>query len=127
MNPMQNVPPINLPSIVDNETLDHRSDSLISSGGPNSPTSINTVPFPAISTNNSQNNNQNTEAELVAKPVLSTPPIADDVDLIEKEWVKKVNEVIHSTKDDPFERARQLSIIKQDYLQKRYNKIIKLS
>jgi len=57
---------------------------------------------------------------------VSTPTIADDVDLIEKEWVKKIAEVVQKTTDNPYERAQQLSVIKQDYLQKRYNKSIKL-
>ncbi len=58
---------------------------------------------------------------------ISSPHIADDVDLIEKEWVSKIQDIIHSTRDDPYERARQLSLLKNEYLQKRYQKSIKAS
>ena len=57
----------------------------------------------------------------------NNPPIADDIDLIEKEWVKKIEDTIQSTKNNPYELSQQLTIIKLDYLQKRYNKIIKTS
>ncbi len=58
---------------------------------------------------------------------LAAPAIADDVDLIEKEWIKKINSIITSTKNNPYEQSRQLALLKMDYLQKRYNKVIKLS
>ncbi len=63
--------------------------------------------------------------ENVVGPLVATPSIADDVDLIEKDWVNKVKEVINKTKDNPYEQARQLAIIKSDYLKKRYNKSIR--
>lgn len=58
---------------------------------------------------------------------IAVPAIADDVDLIEKEWIKKINSIIASTKNNPYEQSRQLALLKMDYLQKRYNKVIKLS
>ncbi len=58
-------------------------------------------------------------------PLVALPSMADDVDLIEKDWVSKVKEVIQKTKYDPYEQARQLAIVKADYLQKRYNKSVK--
>lgn len=55
------------------------------------------------------------------------PAIADDGDLIEKEWVMHVKQVLRMTAHDPYEQNRQLAILKADYLQKRYGKNIKLS
>ncbi len=60
-------------------------------------------------------------------PSVSAPAMADDVDLIEKEWVNKISEIIQKTKGDPYERARQLAVLKSEYLQKRYQKTIKLT
>jgi hypothetical protein len=51
-----------------------------------------------------------------------TPPIADDVDLIEKEWVYKAKEIVARTKDDPYNQNKQMNQVKADYLKKRYNK-----
>jgi hypothetical protein len=51
-----------------------------------------------------------------------SPTIAKDDDLIEKEWVKKAEEIIHTTPNDPHEREKQVSQLQVDYLRKRYGK-----
>jgi hypothetical protein len=53
--------------------------------------------------------------------------IAEDSDLIEKEWVLKAKQIIHGTVNDPYRQNQQLNLLKADYMQKRYNKTIKLS
>lgn len=55
------------------------------------------------------------------------PQIADDADLIEKEWVNKAKEIIAKTQDDPYKQSKEITYVKADYLQKRYNKALKLS
>lgn len=60
-------------------------------------------------------------------PLLSTPAVAEDDDLIEKEWVKKAKNIIDKTKDDPFTQSNEMSLFKADYIKKRYNKTIKTS
>lgn len=57
---------------------------------------------------------------------VAAPPMADDGDLIEKEWVHKVKQVVHGTAHDPYEQNRQFTKLKADYMQKRYGKSIKL-
>lgn len=57
----------------------------------------------------------------------SSPQIADDVDLIEKEWVEKAKEIVEKTKDNPYLQNKAISEIKADYIQKRYNKQISKS
>ncbi len=57
-----------------------------------------------------------------APPVTDTPAIADDVDVIEKEWVDKAQEVIKQTKDDPYQEEEQIEDLQRDYLKKRYGK-----
>ncbi len=55
-------------------------------------------------------------------PVATTPVVADDIDLIEKEWVHKAKAIVEQTKHDPHEQKKQISEFKSDYLKKRYNK-----
>lgn len=59
-------------------------------------------------------------------PVTGIPSQADDIDLIEKEWVEKAKEIVDSTHGDPFTQSKQLNQIKADYIRKRYNRDIKL-
>lgn len=56
----------------------------------------------------------------------ASPMIADDNDLIEKEWVLKAKQIVASTKDDPYTQNKEMSKFKADYLKKRYNKDIKV-
>jgi hypothetical protein len=54
------------------------------------------------------------------------PAVADDHDLIEKEWVVKAKQIVAATREDPHAQSRELSRFKADYLKKRYNKDIKV-
>ncbi len=53
--------------------------------------------------------------------------IADDVDLIEKEWVVKAKAIVAQTKNDPHMQNQAMNQVKADYLKKRYNKDLKVS
>jgi hypothetical protein len=63
-----------------------------------------------------------------AQPAVPTanPMIADDNDLIEKEWVEKAKRIVEQTKVDPRKQTAELHKIKADYLKKRFNKEVKL-
>lgn len=54
------------------------------------------------------------------------PVVAADEDLIEKEWVEKAKKVIAETKHDPYLQEQAVSKLQADYLQKRYNKTVKV-
>lgn len=54
-------------------------------------------------------------------------PILDDGDLIEKEWVNKAKQIVERTRDDPHKQSEELTVVKADYMKKRYGKTIKLS
>lgn len=54
------------------------------------------------------------------------PLIADDVDVIEKEWVDKAKKIVNATKEDPYQQEKEVSKLQADYLMKRYNKQLKL-
>lgn len=54
------------------------------------------------------------------------PAIADDVDLIEKEWVNKARSIVERNKNDPYVQNKELNVFKADYMKKRYGKDIKV-
>lgn len=54
-----------------------------------------------------------------------SPAIADDVDVIEKEWVDKAKSIVSSTKDNPHMQEKEVSKLQADYLMKRYGKKMK--
>lgn len=57
----------------------------------------------------------------------NAPSIADDIDLIEKEWVEKAKEIVEKTRDNPYLQNKAISEIKADYIKKRYNKDVSKS
>ena len=58
---------------------------------------------------------------------VTTPAVAADEDKIEKEWVNKAKSIVEQTKSDPYLQEERVSKLQADYLQKRYNKKVKLS
>lgn len=60
-----------------------------------------------------------------AQAPLAGPPIADDVDVIEKEWVDEANKIISATSGDPYVEEEAMEDLQVDYLKKRYGKEIK--
>ncbi|HUP26371.1 MAG TPA: hypothetical protein VM124_01850 [Candidatus Limnocylindrales bacterium] len=60
-------------------------------------------------------------------PVSTAALVADDADLIEKEWVLKAKAIVMQTKSDPYTQNVKMGDVKADYLKKRYNKDIKVS
>lgn len=54
----------------------------------------------------------------------AVPNIADDGDLIEKEWVNGVKAIVMRTRQDPYLQTKELHKFKAEYMKKRYNKII---
>ena len=81
------------------------------------------------------------EAAQIAMPALPTPVVpstnttqgtatddvpivANDDDLIEKEWVDKAKKIIAETKDDPYRREREVSKLQIEYIRRRYGREI---
>ena len=63
----------------------------------------------------------------VANLINDSPAIAEDVDLIEKEWVEKAKGIIARTKNDPSIQNNDMTLFKADYLKMRYNKDLKIN
>lgn len=55
------------------------------------------------------------------------PGIADDVDLIEKEWVDQADKIVEQTKTDPYAEEEAIESLQIDYLKKRYGHDVKKS
>lgn len=57
---------------------------------------------------------------------VSTTLNADDIDVIEKEWVEKAKKLLAETVDDPYVGAQQITLLKADYMKKRFNRELKI-
>ncbi len=55
------------------------------------------------------------------------PSVAEDADVIEKQWVIKAKELVDATKDDPHRQNKEINKFKAAYIKKRYDKEIKVS
>lgn len=56
-----------------------------------------------------------------------TPLSAEDVDLIEKEWVQKAKDIVDATQGDPYIQNQKINSMKAAYIKKRYDKVVKQS
>lgn len=61
-----------------------------------------------------------------ATAVSAATSIADDVDVIEKEWVDKAKRIVMETKEDPNLQSKELGKFKAEYVNKRFQKNLKL-
>lgn len=53
-----------------------------------------------------------------------SPIVANDDDLIEKEWVDKAKKILAETRDDPYKREREISKLQIEYIRRRYGRQI---
>jgi hypothetical protein len=58
---------------------------------------------------------------------ITVPAMADDNDLIEKEWIVKAKQIVDNNREDPYNQSKEMTVFKADYIKKRYNKSIKIS
>jgi hypothetical protein len=57
----------------------------------------------------------------------SATNLADEDDLIEKEWINKAKAIVERTRDDPHKQSQELTVVKADYMKQRYNKTVKVN
>jgi hypothetical protein len=88
-------------------------------GGPGQPVFISPTPPPQVQ--------PVAQSTAQAAPADINPVQADDVDVIEKEWIDRAKQIVNATKDDPRAQERKVSELQSDYLKKRYGKDIGLS
>lgn len=63
----------------------------------------------------------------MAATAATSATAADDGDLIEKEWVNKAKQIVEKTRDDPYKQSEELTLVKVDYMKKRYGKALKIN
>lgn len=104
------------------ETGFERSEKPMEQQGEAIPVAINAAPvlptpiaFPAPPT-------PVADDTISGAPATDAPLVANDDDLIEKEWVDKAKKIITETRDDPHRREQEVGKLQTDYLKKRYGK-----
>ena len=124
-----------LPSPEQSTTNDaqNEADSTRSEQAPNAAEAaqivqqIPAIPLPPISVPGDPQASQPPSTNDVTPTTLpTTTTIVDDGDLIEKEWVDRAIKIVESNRDDPYKQSEELTVVKADYLKKRYDKNIKL-
>jgi hypothetical protein len=90
---------------------------------PAAPAQPASTPTPAAASAAAPQANQ----PLAAAPSVQvgTPSTADDVDVIEKEWVDAAEAVVEKYANDPHQEEEGFENLQVDYLKKRYGKDIK--
>lgn len=68
----------------------------------------------------------NTAEPTLVSQVDNNPVAADDVDVIEKEWVIRAKQIINKTRNDPYQQEHEVSKLQADYLRKRFGVEVKL-
>jgi len=53
-----------------------------------------------------------------------SPIVANDDDLIEKEWVDKAKKILSETREDPYKREQEISKLQIEYIRRRYGRQI---
>ncbi len=66
-----------------------------------------------------------TSPSAIDNSLAASPQAAQDLDLIEDEWVAAVKNVMHTYHNDPYSLAGALSELRRDYLSKRYDRNLK--
>jgi hypothetical protein len=116
---------ITMPEMPGIERSERAASQALEQGAsvPTAPPPIPGAGLPAVTTS-VQDDNASDDVPPI--PSLALPHIADDADLIEKEWVEKAKEIVARTSNDPFMQNIEMNKVKADYIKKRYNKDIKV-
>jgi hypothetical protein len=65
------------------------------------------------------NDHMDDKTRIPVKTQSENPPIAEDSDLIEKEWVNRAKKVIKDTEGDPQRQGEEVGLLRGDYQEKR--------
>jgi hypothetical protein len=98
---------------------------------PITPPPANATVLQAQQVANDASTQQSVAIDDPANPAVATvastmPQIADDVDLIEKEWIHKAKHIVEQTKQDPYQQNKEMTKVKADYQKKRYNRDVQV-
>jgi hypothetical protein len=82
------------------------------------------VPLPPVQSVPDPTGPQAITSDGVAQQPVSRP--TTDIDKIDKEWVDRAKAIIAQTKGDPFVQKNEVSKVKAAYIEKRFNKKLKV-
>lgn len=115
-----NSPDIQLPSRIESskpETNEIIDNSALPGELTQSSSIVKTLPVPIKKMEHVYDKNHDETAK--------NPPVAKDIEHIEKEWVMKAKQIIAQTKDDPYLQEKEISKLQADYLKKRCGREVK--
>jgi hypothetical protein len=84
---------------------------------------ISAVPDPAPV--KPDNPGQALPTQQIVPGVGTNPQAANDIDVIEKEWVDQANKVVEQTQQNPYQEEEAVESLQIDYLKKRYGHDVK--
>lgn len=93
------------------------------------PASLPTLPFAPTPTGQDSTSDDSDDQQRPASSISTKDNPAearDDKDVIEKEWIARTKQIISGTRADPYKQSEELTVLKADYMKKRYNKTIKI-
>ncbi|HEX6462335.1 MAG TPA: hypothetical protein VFZ58_03625 [Candidatus Saccharimonadales bacterium] len=86
-----------------------------------------TLPPPLLTDQPVQQSVNDTAISAASSTSMNDNPLAaDDVDVIEKEWVVRAKQIVNQTKNDPYQQEHEVSKLQADYLRKRFGVEVKL-
>ncbi len=107
------------------------NDMMVDDNNTSSPTKV--VNSASEQDNSSQVNRSN------SNDVISDSPISvnqdqsivnqisiEDNDLIDKEWINRVKNIIEATRGNPYKQSQEINALKAEFILKKYNKVIKV-
>ena len=65
-----------------------------------------------------------TDNRIAEEVAIGAPEVARDGDRMEKEWMDRAREVVKETKNDPNGRLLKVARLREDYMRKRFNRIL---
>ena len=65
-----------------------------------------------------------TDNRTMEEVAIGAPEVARDGDRMEKEWMDRAREVVRETKNDPNGRLLKVARLREDYMRKRFNRIL---
>lgn len=104
-----------------------RNPELTTQGAPGTSQQASLPPVPTQQASGSTGDPAAKSTAATSQADDQSPMIADDVDLIEKEWVEKAKQIVEQTKEDPHKQNEEINKVKADYIKKRYNKDMRLN
>lgn len=118
-SPVQHVPEHMLPPTPEKGLLEKGAEQMEQRGETAARTSdTSSIPTSVVPTTMVVDDTASTDDTALT----STPAVAGDEDLIEKEWVDRAKKIISDTRDDPHQQENAVTALQRDYQKKRYGR-----